>query len=125
MHFHTYKLDWYPADDASCPAAAKEIGARFKEVTGLHVLSAGCQRSFSWKLDVVVQYQAPAPVKLVSTWGEYHSSQGTYQTRESCEADLESEKTLFSEQTLLPVVVAYCYAESSLASENRFPFVFP
>jgi len=120
---HTYNLDWYPADDAGCPAVAKEIGARFKEVTGLHVLAAGCQRSFSWKQDVVIQYQAPAPLKLVSTHSEFSSGQGTYQTRESCEAELESEKSLFAQQTQLPVVAAYCYSESSLASENRFPFV--
>jgi len=123
QNLHTYQLDWYPGDDASCSAAATEIGARFKEITGHHVLAAACQRTFSWKLDVVIQYQAPAPVKLVSTRSEFASSQGTFQTREACEAELENEKELFTLETGLHVVVAYCYPESSLSSENRFPFV--
>ena len=119
----TYKLDWFPVDDADCPAIAKEIGIRFKEATGLTVLGAGCERTFSWKQDLVIQYMAPAPARLISTHGEFAGTQGTYPDRESCESGLTEEKQLFTAKTSLPVVAAYCFPETSMTSENKYPYI--
>jgi hypothetical protein len=120
---HTYRVDWFQADDADCPSEAAAIASRFSAATGYPVLSAGCERPFSWKQDIVIKYQADAVARLVSTFHEFASDQGTYRDRETCEADLANEALLFEEKTGLPTVTAFCFPESSLADQNRFPFI--
>lgn len=120
---HTYRVDWFQADDANCPSEAAAIASRFTAATGYTVLSAGCERPFSWKQDVVIQYQADVAARLVSTHYEFASDQGTYPDKEACEADVHDEKILFEEKTGLPVVTSFCFPESSLSSDNLFPFI--
>lgn len=120
---HTYRIDWFQADDANCPSEAAAIASKFAAATGYTVLSAGCERPFSWKQDVVIQYQADVAARLVSTHYEFASDQGTYPDKETCEADLPNEELLFEEKTGLPVVTSFCFPESSLSSDNLFPFI--
>ena len=120
---YLYRIDWFQAKDADCPAAASAIAANFTKATGFSVLSSGCERPFSWKQDVVIQYRAETPASLVSTYYEFAQEQGTYLNKETCEADLLNEKTLFEQKTGLPAVSAFCFPESSNNSENLFPFI--
>lgn len=120
---YVYRIGWFQASDAECPAEAAKIGVSFASATGHFVVATSCERPFSWKQDVVIQYTAPAPVRLVSTFDEFAMEQGTYATAESCKAALPRERQLFESKTGLQAVTSFCFPESSLRSENGHPFV--
>lgn len=120
----TYRIGWYPLDDAACRTAAVDIGLRFASATGNQVLATGCERPFSWKQDVVIQYYADAEAKLVSTFAEFATaSQGFYATAQSCAADLANEVALFEQITGLAAVTSFCYPATKQSSENPYPYI--
>ena len=120
---YTYRVEWYQADELTCRQDAAAIARRFAAATGFVVLTAGCERPFSWKQDIVILYQSDAPARLVTTYLRTASHQGTYSSKESCEADLSSEKSLFTKKTGLSVVTDFCFPESSSSQDNEFRFV--
>lgn len=119
----SYRIDWYQASDADCPSHAQDIARRFTATTGRTVLAATCERPFSWKLDVVIQYDAPGELRVISTSDEHAMAEGTYASKAACEADLGDEIELFKDKTGLSPVVSFCLPESSLSEANHFPYV--
>jgi hypothetical protein len=121
---HTYRIGWYPLNDSECRTVAVDIGERFAAATGHQVLAAGCERPFSWKQDVVIQYFADAEANLVSTFGEFATSaQGFYPTAQSCEADLQNEVALFENSTGIEAVTYFCYPETKQTRDNKYPYI--
>ncbi len=119
----TYRIGWYPTDEATCQRDAEVIAQRFEVTTGMPVLTVGCERAFSWKLDIVIQYQAGAPLVPTSTFDESADRQGMYATKAECESNLQSEKAVFQEKTGLSPIVAFCFAQGTPGRENPRAFV--
>jgi hypothetical protein len=119
---YTYRVAWFHAGDSDCQMAAKIVAKNFTQSTGHQVLSAGCEKPFPWKEDLVVHYRADSEAHLVSTFNEFSLEQGMYPDQISCETDLSREKLLFTEQTGLLVVTAFCFRKST-RPEVKFPFI--
>ena len=123
MQRASYRIDWFQAGDGQCPGEAALIGKNFTAATGFKILSAACERPFPWKQDVVIKYESDIEPKLVSTYDEFATDQGTYATKDLCLAGLAAEKSIFQQKTALSIVASFCFPESGSASENSFPFV--
>lgn len=118
-----YRVNFYPVSSEQCPDAARSVGEKFSQMTGLTVLQTSCQSRVIRTLDLVIAYEAETPVKVVSTFDEYGHEQGFYPTLASCTANFQTEMQKFQEYTGLPVLAAYCYTLSEIRGDYENPYV--
>ncbi len=115
----TYRAHHYrPASAESCFAEAQSLRERFTAQTGFVTLGAGCEYDrVTERTDLLIRYESTERVAVVSTSLPqfYYEPNGFYADQEACEADLERQMRVFTEETGLEPFLSYCNSSRYLS----------
>ena len=124
-----------PSSGSSCDQEAQSLGQRFASVTGRKVTAAQCQQVVNFQADgatqtvflLSVNYSGVNQLYPVATLLGYidvsnmpSDYTGIYSSYADCLADMSAQESLYTLNTELPVVSAYCQAGTSPESASYF-----
>jgi hypothetical protein len=109
--YYSYYVLSYPKVFPTCQEAADAVAGRLHEQTGVAITSASCSHETKTEYSLKIVYQADAELSRVTTDRTESVSgfAGSYGSLKDCAASLQTEIDLFTKNTGLDWVVAYCY----------------
>ena len=112
----TYTAEGFPKGTSACADEAAQIGTRMA-AQGVKVLRTACSEGPRAN-DLAVQYVATNRLQIETNVARGMVASGEFATLAGCEAQLDWERTLFTEQTGLNPFVSYCQVESDTFSSS-------
>ena len=103
-------------DLAACQVIADGIADQLKAQASVTVIDSGCREGDLTLdgLEAVITYEAPARITLTSTYTYPFHSMSFYANVADCQAQLETQKSLFTTATGLQPLYAYCMFDGGL-----------